>query len=202
MNSALHSSTDKAVAILRKGGIVAFPTDTVYGIGVDPFQPEAVKKLYKIKGRPKDKPIPILVGTGNDVETISQHLPPVFNQLVNQFWPGALTLIVEARNLSPEITAGGKTVGVRMPNHPLALELLRCFGGPIATTSANKSGEAPAISSQEVRDRLGNLVQLVLEQTETFTKVSSTVIDVAVSPPQVRRQGDITEDTLMQFLKK
>ena len=98
-------SIKKAVDTLKSGGVIAFPTDTVYGIGVDPFQSEAIQKLYTIKGRPKNKPIPILVGSYQDVENIAQNLPEMFFQLASQFWPGALTLIVEEKGLPTQITA-------------------------------------------------------------------------------------------------
>ena len=183
--------------------VVAFPTDTVYGVGVDPFQPDAVRKLYQIKGRPIDKPIPILVGSVKDVERVAQNLPPTFSRLAEQFWPGELTLIVEAKSLPPEVTAGGDTVGVRMPDHPLALALLRCFGGAIATTSANKSDEPPATSAEQVRSELGELVSissLTVAQTAT-TRVASTVLDLSVSPPEIRRDGGISMDQLAPFLR-
>ena len=141
MTPAKDSLIDRAVSILNRGGVVAFPTDTVYGIGAHPCQPEAIRKLYQVKGRPIDKPIPILLGSICDVERVAQNVPESFFQLAHRFWPGELTLIVEAKNLPPEVTAGGKTVGLRMPNHSLALKLLHRFGRPIATTSANKSEE-------------------------------------------------------------
>ena len=202
MNSFNDLHTNQAVATLKDGGVVAFPTDTVYGVGVDPFQPEAVRKLYQIKGRPIDKPIPILVGSVDDVERVAQNLPSSFSQLAEQFWPGGLTLIVEAKALPPEVTAGGDTVGVRMPDHPLALALLQRFGGAIATTSANKSDEPPATSAEEVRSELGNLVNIVLDGGQTATRIASTVLDLSVSPPQIRRQGGISMDQLAPFIKK
>ena len=184
-------SIEKAADTLRSGGVVAFPTDTVYGIGVDPFQPEAIQKLYTIKGRPRDKPIPILVGSYQDVENVAQNLPKIFFQLIKQFWPGALTLIVEAKGLPTQITAGGKTVGLRMPNHPIALKMLRCFAGPIATTSANKSNKAPTTSKLQIERELGSLVDLIVDGGETNTGTSSTVIDLIETPPKVLRQGEI-----------
>ncbi len=191
---------NQAITILKGGGVVAFPTDTVYGVGVDPFQPSAVQKLYQIKGRPIDKPIPILVGSVADVERVAQNLPPTFSQLADQFWPGELTLIVEAKSLPPEITAGGDTVGVRMPDHPLALALLQRFGGAIATTSANKSDEPPATSAAEVRSVLGELIGIILDGGHTTTRIASTVLDLAVSPPQIRRQGGISMNQLAPFI--
>ena len=195
-----NDSINQAIAILRGGGVVAFPTDTVYGIGVDPFQAEAVQRLYQIKGRPIDKPIPILVGSLGDVERVAQNLPPVFSQLAEQFWPGELTLIVEAKVLPPEITAGRDTVGVRMPDHPLALGLLERFGGAIATTSANKSDEPPATSAEEARSALGELVDIILDGGQTATRIASTVLDLSVSPPQIRRRGGISMDQLAPFI--
>ena len=191
---------NQAIAALKEGGVVAFPTDTVYGVGVDPFQPDAVRKLYQIKGRPIDKPIPILVGSVADVERVAQNLPPSFSRLAEQFWPGELTLIVEAKALPLEVTAGGDTVGVRMPDHPLALALLQRFGGALATTSANKSDEPPATSAEEVQSELGELINIILDGGETATRIASTVLDLSVSPPQIRRQGGISMDQLAPFI--
>lgn len=200
MNQSDDLHINQAIATLNDGGVVAFPTDTVYGVGVDPFQPEAVRKLYKIKGRPIDKPIPILVGSTDDVERVAQNLPPTFSQLAERFWPGGLTLIVEAKSLPPEVTAGGDTVGIRMPDHPLALALLQRFGGAIATTSANKSDEPPATSAEEVQSELGALVDIILDGGQTATRIASTVLDLSVFPPQIRRQGGISMDQLSPFI--
>ena len=200
MNQSDDFHINQAIATLNDGGVIAFPTDTVYGVGVDPFQPEAVRKLYMIKGRPIDKPIPILVGSTNDVERVAQNLPPTFSQLAERFWPGGLTLIVEAKSLPPEITAGGDTVGIRMPDHPLALALLQRFGGAIATTSANKSDEPPATSAEEVQSELGALVSIILDGGQTATRIASTVLDLSVSPPQIRRQGSISMEQLAPFI--
>ena len=191
---------NQAVQLLKGGDVVAFPTDTVYGVGVDPLQPEAVRRLYRIKGRPDNKPIAILVGSIEDVERVAHSPSEPFSRLADRFWPGGLTLIVEARDLPPEITAGGSTVGVRMPNHPLTLELLREFGGPIATTSANRSGEDPATSAREVETQLGDRANLIVDGGDTITKVASTVLDLSASPPRIRRHGGITEESLMECL--
>ena len=201
MNESNDLHINRAIAILKDGGVITFPTDTVYGVGVDPFQPEAVRKLYQIKGRTIDKPIPILVGSVGDVERVAQNLPPTFSQLAEQFWPGGLTLIVEAKSLPSEVTAGGNTVGVRMPDHPLALALLQRFGGAIATTSANKSDEPPATSAEEVQSELGGLVDIILDGGPTATRIASTVLDLSVSPPQIRRQGGISMDQLAPFIR-
>jgi L-threonylcarbamoyladenylate synthase len=200
VNSFSPRLLNQAVQLLRDGGVVAFPTDTVYGVGVDPFQPQAVRKLYRIKGRPEDKPIAILVGSIEDVARVAQTPSRTFSRLADRFWPGGLTLIVETRELPPEITAGGSTVGVRMPDHPLTLELLRGFGGPIATTSANRSGENPATSAEDVGAQLGGRVTLIVDGGDTITKVASTVLDLSVSPPKILRHGGISEELLMECL--
>ncbi len=201
MNSLQDLSISRATKTLRSGGVVAFPTDTVYGVGADPFQPEAVRKLYQIKGRPIDKPIPILVGSVDDVQRVAQNLPTIFGQLAEHFWPGELTLIVEAKALPAEVTAGGHTVGVRMPDHPLALALLQRYGGAIATTSANKSDEPPATSAAEVRAELGELVGVILDGGQTATRVASTVLDLSVLPPVILRHGGISLDQLTPFIR-
>ena len=201
MNSLQDLSIRQATETLRSGGVVAFPTDTVYGVGADPFQPEAVRKLYQIKGRPIDKPIPILVGSVDDVQRVAQNLPTIFGQLAEHFWPGELTLIVEAKALPSEVTAGGHTVGVRMPDHPLALVLLQRYGGAIATTSANKSDEPPATSAAEVRAELGELVGVILDGGQTATRVASTVLDLSVLPPVILRHGGISLDQLSPFMR-
>ncbi len=201
MNSLQDLSISRATETLRSGGVVAFPTDTVYGVGADPFQPEAVRKLYQIKGRPIDKPIPILVGSVDDVQRVAQNLPTIFGQLAEHFWPGELTLIVEAKALPAEVTAGGHTVGVRMPDHPLALALLQRYGGAIATTSANKSDEPPATSAAEVRAELGELVGVILDGGQTATRVASTVLDLSVLPPVILRHGGISLDQLTPFMR-
>lgn len=201
MNSFSPRLLKQAVELLKDGGVVAFPTDTVYGVGVDPLQPQAVRKLYRIKGRPDNKPIAILVGSIEDVERVAQSPSKTFSRLADRFWPGGLTLILEALDLPPEITAAGSTVGVRMPNHPLTLELLREFGGPIATTSANRSGEDPAISASEVDAQLGDRVNLIVDGGDTITKVASTVLDLSASPPRILRHGGISEQMLMECLE-
>ena len=201
MNQSDDSLIKQAVVTLKDGGVVAFPTDTVYGVGVDPFRPEAVRKLYRIKGRSIDKPIPILVGSVDDVGRVAQNLPPIFPQLAERFWPGGLTLIVEAKSLPPEVTAGGNTVGVRMPDHPLALALLQRFGGAIATTSANISDEPPATSAAEVRTELGALVDVILDGGGAATRIASTVVDLSISPPQIRRHGGISMNQLASFIR-
>ena len=186
----------EAAQCLKSGGIVAIPTDTVYGLGADPFNANAVQKLYTLKGRPDGKPIPLVLSSVDDVYRVAQNLPDYFFHLTDRFWPGGLTIIVEAKDLLPVLTAGGNTVGVRIPNNPLLLEILHTFGGPAAITSANLSGEPPATSPQEIGPELTSRIDMVVDGGKTPGPVPSTVYDISVSPPLIRRHGVISEETL------
>ena len=188
----------EAVQCLKSGGIIAIPTDTVYGLGTDPFNASAVQKLYTIKGRPDGKPIPLVLSSVEDVHRVAQNLPDYFFHLTDRFWPGGLTVIVEAKDLLPVLTAGGNTVGVRIPDNPLLLKILKTFGGPAAITSANLSGEPPATSPQEIGEELASRIDVIVDGGKTPGPIPSTVYDISVSPPLIRRHGVISEDTLAE----
>ena len=189
-----------SVDCLLSGGIIAIPTDTVYGLGADPFNPDAVQKLYTIKGRPEGKPIPLVLGSVEDVNKVAQNLQGFFFHLTERFWPGGLTIIVESKNLLPQLTADGNTVGLRIPNQPLLLQILQKFGGPIAITSANLSGEPAATSPQEFSDELSAKIDYIVDDGQTPGPIPSTVYDISVSPPQIRREGVISVETLTKEL--
>ena len=186
----------EAVECLKSGGIVAIPTDTVYGLAADPFNASAVQRLYTLKGRPDGKPIPLVLSSIDDVHRVAQNLPDYFFHLTNLFWPGGLTIIVEAKDLLPVLTAGGNTIGVRIPNNPLLLKILQTFGGPAAITSANLSGEPPATSAQEIGEELASRIDVIVDGGKTPGPIPSTVYDISVSPPLTRRHGVISEETL------
>ena len=186
----------EAVQSLKSGGIVAIPTDTVYGLGADPFNASAVQKLYTFKGRPDGKPIPLILSSVEDIHSVAQNLPGFFFHLTDRFWPGGLTIVVESKDLLPVLTAGGNTVGVRIPDNPLLLQILRAFGGPMAITSANVSGEPPATSIQEIGEELASRIDVIVDGGKTPGPVPSTVYDISVSPPIIRRHGVISEGTL------
>ena len=190
----------EAVECLKSGGIVAIPTDTVYGLGADPFNASAVQRLYTLKGRPDGKPIPLVLSSVDDVHRVAQNLPDYFFHLTDRFWPGGLTIIVEAKDLLPVLTAGGHTVGVRIPNDPLLLKILQAFGGPAAITSANLSGEPPATSPQEIGEELASRIDVIVDGGKTPGPIPSTVYDISVSPPLIRRHGVIPEETLAKEL--
>lgn len=186
----------EAVECLKSGGIIAIPTDTVYGLAADPFNPDAVQRLYTVKGRPDGKPIPLVLSSVADVHRVSQNLPEFYFHLTERFWPGGLTIVIEAKGLLPVLTAGGNTVGVRIPNNPLLLQILRTFGSPAAITSANLSGEPPATSPEEIDEELASRIDMIVDGGKTPGPIPSTVYDISVSPPLIRRHGVISEETL------
>lgn len=186
----------EAVQCLKSGGIIAIPTDTVYGLAADPFNPDAVQRLYTVKGRPDGKPIPLVLSSVADVHRVSQNLPEFYFHLTDRFWPGGLTIVIEAKKLLPVLTAGGNTVGVRIPDNPLLLQILRAFGGPAAITSANLSGEPPATAPEEIGEVLASRIDMIIDGGKTPGPIPSTVYDISVSPPRIRRHGVISEETL------
>ena len=181
----------RTLEVIRAGGVVAFPTDTVYGIGSDPFQPDAVKRLYEAKDRPGEKAIPILIGSPQDLLKVVAAVPAGVENLIEAYWPGALTLILEKRDTIPAIVSSGNTVGVRIPDHAIALELLKA-SGPLAVTSANPSGAKEARDSAQVLDSLAGMIDLVVDGGQTPGGYPSTVLDCSLEPPRVLRQGPIS----------
>jgi L-threonylcarbamoyladenylate synthase len=182
-----------AVETLGRGEVVAFPTDTVYGIAANATDPEAVRRLFAAKGRPSDKPLPILLADGDDLDRVADPIPAAA-RLLARCWPGPLTLVVPLAphaGLCPEVTAGLDTIGVRVPDHDLARAVLRAAEFPVAVTSANLSGEREAMAAAEVADALGESVSLILDGGRCSGGVPSTVVDVTVSPPAVLREGAI-----------
>src|SRR3972149_6187265 len=152
-----NSVLERAVELLKKGEVVAFPTDTVYGVGAHSLLPEAVVKIYLVKERPRDKPLQLLLAEVADIAQVAEEVSEVAWKLAERFMPGGLTLVVRCSpRVLPEITAGGKTVAVRVPAHPVPRELARRLGAPLAATSANLSGQPSPVTAGAVRNQLGN----------------------------------------------
>jgi L-threonylcarbamoyladenylate synthase len=189
----------RAAELLRRGGLVAFPTDTVYGVGAPVFAGEAVARLYTLKARPLEKAIAVLIGSVAEVTSLAASAPPAAERLATVFWPGALTLVVPKRAEVPEEVSPHGTVGVRMPDHPAALALLRA-AGPLATTSANWSGEASSVTATGVLAALDGRIDLLLDGGQTPGNLPSTVLDCTASPPRVLRQGPISEAAIQAAL--
>ena len=187
----------RAVEVLRGGGIIAFPTDTVYGIGAHGMLPQAVEKLYAAKERPRDKAIPLLLPGLEALPALVATVPEAARALAARFWPGALTIVLRrSPNVPDAVTAGGETVAVRVPDHALTLALLRALAAPLAATSANLSGEPAPDTAEGVLAQLEGRIDLILDGGRCPGSVASTVVDLTVDPPAVLRAGEIGLDAL------
>lgn len=189
-------SIDEAAALLRAGALVAFPTDTVYGLGAHVFNADAVAGLYAAKGRAQEKSIPVLLADLDDLARIVAEVPAAAWKLAHTFWPGALTLVMPRRPELPEAVSGGPGVAVRLPDHALTRDLIRAAGVPLATTSANRSGEANSVTAAEVAAVLGERIAAILDGGDAPGGVPSTVVDCTVQPPRVLRQGALALEIL------
>jgi tRNA threonylcarbamoyl adenosine modification protein (Sua5/YciO/YrdC/YwlC family) len=186
----------EATAAVRRGELVVLPTDTVYGIGADAFTHSAVNALLEAKGRGRDMPVPVLVGTVRAANALVEGLGTYGQDLVDSFWPGPLTLILRAnRALSWDLGDTKGTVAVRMPLHPVALDLLK-ETGPMAVSSANRSGSAPATTADEAEGQLGDSVSVYLDGGPCTDNVPSTIVDLTTAVPRVLRKGAIPVDKL------
>lgn len=190
------SDVDRALEVLRAGGLVAIPTETVYGLAADASNPDAVKKIFAVKGRPVEHPLIIHIAATEQLGEWASTIPPTAAVLADACWPGPLTLLVpRAEHVLDSVTGGRATVGVRVPAHPLTLELLHRFGGGLAAPSANRFGRVSPTTAEHVRADLGDEVDYVLDGGPCPIGVESTIVDCTVDPPQVLRPGGIpTED--------
>ena len=193
---------DIAVASLLGGGVVVFPTDTVYGIAALARNADAVAAIYRAKQRPVGLPIPVMVAEPENVKEIARPLPG-FWKLASTFWPGPLTIILPKRETLPAIvTAGGDTVALRIPDHPLALALLRLVDEPLAVTSANLSGHPPARTAQEARAQLDGRVDAIIDGGPAPGGEPSTILDLTCDPPAILRSGPVSQAQIRAVLCK
>jgi L-threonylcarbamoyladenylate synthase len=194
------SGIEAAVECVRRGEIVVLPTDTVYGVGADAFSPPAVAALLRAKGRGRDMPVPVLVGSLQTLDGIATRVSRQARDLVEAFWPGALTVVCHQQpSLVWDLGDTRGTVAVRMPLHPVAIELLTAVG-PMAVSSANVSGGPPATTVAEAHDQLGESVAVYLDAGPCGDPLPSTIVDVTSETPQVLREGAITLDQLREVI--
>lgn len=193
-------AVETAAEILHAGGLVAFPTDTVYGVGASAFDEAAVRSIYAAKGRSEEKAIPILVADAADLGRVALALPPSARKLAERFWPGPLTLVVLKGPDLPSAVSSTDTVGVRVPDHAIARALLR-QSGPMAVTSANLSGQSSPRSAQEVLQQLGGRIPLILDGGTTPGGIPSTVLDCTQPEPVVLRAGPVALDDIRAAVK-
>jgi len=177
--------------------LVAFPTETVYGLGANALDPHAVARIFAAKGRPTDHPLICHIASADDLAPLVAEVTPLAQALADAFWPGPLTLVLPRSATVPDAVTGGRdTVAVRVPDHPLALELLRTFGGPVAAPSANRFGRPSPTRANDVRDELGDTVDVILDGGPCAIGVESTVLDLTSDPPQVLRPGGVSVEQI------
>jgi len=189
---------EQAAQAARRGELIVLPTDTVYGIGCDAFKPAGVADLLAAKGRGRDMPVPVLVGSTRTVSGLTGWLSFAGERLTEAFWPGALTIVIrQAASLAWDLGDTDGSVAVRMPLHPVAIELLNLVG-PMAVSSANRSGESPATTADQAQDQLGDSVAVYLDGGPCRAPVPSTIVDVTQPVPRVLRVGAISVDQLRE----
>jgi len=193
------SEIQTALKILQSGGIVAFPTDTVYGLGTFAFDNSAIENIYTAKDRPIEKAIPILIGDLGDLEQVADDIPDMALRFAARFWPGPLTCIVPKKRTLPVAVSATATVAVRIPDHPDARALLRATG-PMAVTSANISGQPSPSTAQEVYEQLNGRIPLILDGGKTKGGIPSTLVDCTGEKPVILREGPITLAELLATL--
>ncbi|ULE31596.1 L-threonylcarbamoyladenylate synthase [Mycobacterium sp. IDR2000157661] len=189
-----------AFSALKGGRLVVLPTDTVYGIGADAFDGDAVAALLAAKGRGRDMPVPVLVGSWHTIEGLVYSVPHTARELIRAFWPGALSLVVrQAPSLQWDLGDANGTVMLRMPLHPVAIELLRQVG-PMAVSSANISGSPAAVTAADAREQLGDAVEVYLEAGPSEQQAASTIVDLTGAHPRVLRQGPVSAEAIASVL--
>ncbi len=205
MTKILPAISSKAIRVakrlLREGEVIALPTDTLYGLGAIAFERFAVREIFVIKNRPKAKALPVFIHQLNDINLVARDVPNAAWPLLQTLWPGALTVVLpKVEALPNDVTAGQKTVAVRIPNHPACLELVRQVGRPLAITSANLSGQPTPATAQGVARQLADTIPLVLDGGPSPSTQASTILDLSVIPPRILRHGTISMAQIRQFL--
>ena len=194
------TAVEAAVTSLQRGELVVLPTDTVYGIAADAFSPTAVQRLLSAKGRGRDMPVPVLVGAWRTLDGLVEDVPQAARDLVERFWPGPLTLVVRsAPSLAWDLGETRGTVAVRMPLHPVTLAVLERTG-PLAVSSANRSGQAPPTDAAQAQEQLGESVAVYLEAGSSGDAVASTIVDLTGDAPRVLRAGALSAEELAEVL--
>jgi L-threonylcarbamoyladenylate synthase len=196
----IHNATE-AGKIIARGGVIAFRTDTFYGLGADPLNRQAVQRIRKLKGREDAKPILILLSDLSEIDRFITHQSEIFQTVADRFWPGPLTLVgVAHANLPEELTAGTGTIGVRLPDDERVRSLVRECGGALTATSANASGQPPARSAQDVRNYFPSGLDLIVDGGEVNATQASTVLDLSGAEANLIREGAITREDLRDVL--
>lgn len=198
-----ENTIKEAGDIIKSGGLVAFPTETVYGLGADALNTEAAKKIYEAKGRPSDNPLIVHIADMKDLEKIAKDIPKAAYELAEEFWPGPLTMILNKTNNVPLGTTGGlETVAIRMPSNKIATKLIKASGGFIAAPSANTSGKPSPTLAAHVEEDLKGTIDMIIDGGMVDIGVESTIIDLTVDPPMILRPGAITKAMMGEVIGK
>lgn len=194
---------EQGISILRRGGLVAYPTDTVYGLGAAMNHPQAIKRVYAAKNRPLNSPLPLLVADVSQIADVAYNIPPSAQCFLRNFFPGALTLVFTASKAVPAaITGGGNTVAVRVPDHPVPVALIKGLGVPIVGTSANLSGRPSPLTAGEIENQLGKALDLIIDGGTCPGGKESTIVDVTGEIPVILREGAISREELERVCGK
>jgi len=198
---ATVNNIQEASRVVKNGGLVVYPTDTVYGLGCDPFSVRAVKRVFKVKGERKEKPLPILASNIESIEKIA-HLNKRARKIAERHWPGPLTLVVPKKPALPNaVTCGLASVGVRIPNHKVSVQLISLCDGLLIGTSANKTGEKPPKTAREANKQLGGQVDIVLDGGPTPLSQESSIVDLTYRKPKMLREGPIKLTDVLNALR-
>ncbi len=195
----IQEQIKKGISVLKQGGLVAYPTDTVYGLGACANLPKAVERVFDVKRRPRNTALPLLLANKSQVTEVAERVPPIAWLLIRSFLPGALTIVLaKSRSVADIITAGGSTIAVRIPDHPVPIALIKGLGSPIVGTSANLSGQPSPLTADEVYSQLGNRLDLIIDGGRCPGGKESTIVDVTGQTPIVLREGAISIEALKQ----
>lgn len=193
----------KAADSIKKGGIVLFPTRCLYGLGADAFNPEAVDRIFRIKQRPYNKPISLLIKNTTDLHILVKHIPSTAKCIMDNFWPGQITIIFEAKStISHNLTAGTGKIGIRLPEHPVAFSLVKEVNSPITGTSANISGQAGCSAISDLDVQIADKIDIMLDAGPLKGGTGSTVIDVTTPFPTILREGYVSAKNIIAALEK
>ncbi len=191
----------KAVSLLDQGEIIAFPTDTVYGVGGDIFNYEAIERIYRLKNRPANKPVNALISSEKQLKMIVKSIPEDAKSIIEKYWPGPLTIILKKKaEVSDIVTSGLNTIGVRMPNNKIALEIIKKFDKPLATTSANISDKPSTLTADDVYFNFQESLPMIIDSQEKTLGIASTIITFTSTKPQLLRVGAISKEELSRFI--
>jgi L-threonylcarbamoyladenylate synthase len=187
----------KAVEILAHGGIIAYPTETFYGLGADATNEKAIEKIFAVKGRNFKNPVSLIIGQADDIYPLVQDIPESAKKLKAAFWPGALTIVFSASDkVSPLLTAGSGKIGLRLSSHPLAMKIVQKFKKPLTATSANLSGAPECTQASEVAEQIGDIIDAIVDPGDTPGTKGSTIVDVTCNPPVILREGLISREKI------